>query len=129
MMIRLSGLVNNSNAFFFFQAKQELLKTGYFTEGIPLHFTASMLSGLITTLASMPIDMAKTRIQNQKKSADGTLQYKGSIDVMAKVARQEGILSLWKGFTPYYCRLGPHTVITFIVLEQFNNAYTNYMKK
>ena len=39
-------------------------------------------------------------------------------DVFLRVIRQEGIFSLWKGFTPYYFRLGPHTVLTFIFLEQ-----------
>ena len=35
----------------------------------------------------------------------------------------QGFFSLWKGFTPYYFRLGPHTVLTFIFLEQMNKAY------
>ena len=34
------------------------------------------------------------------------------------VIRQEGFFALWKGFTPYYFRIGPHTVLTFIFLEQ-----------
>lgn len=40
-----------------------------------------------------------------------------------KVVRYEGFFSLWKGFTPYYARLGPHTVLTFIFLEQMNKWY------
>lgn len=35
--------------------------TGYFWDGLLLHFVASMISGLITTAASMPVDIAKTR--------------------------------------------------------------------
>ena len=35
--------------------------------------------------------------------------------------KNEGFFSLWKGFTPYYFRLGPHTVLTFIFLEQVSN--------
>lgn len=34
---------------------------GYFSENITLHFWASMFSGLVTTAASMPVDIAKTR--------------------------------------------------------------------
>lgn len=105
------------------------MHTGYFSEGIGLHFTASMFSGFITTVASMPIDMAKTRIQNQQKGPDGKFAYKGSIDVMVKVAKNEGVFALWKGFTPYFCRLGPHTVITFILLEQLNVAYSEMLAK
>lgn len=44
-------------------------------------------------------------------------------DVLLKVVRYEGFFSLWKGFTPYYARLGPHTVLTFIFLEQMNKWY------
>lgn len=85
-----------------------------------------MCSGFITTAASLPMDIAKTRVQNQKPGADGKLPYKGTIDVIVKVARHEGIVSLWKGFTPYFFRLGPHTVLTFILLEQMNIAYRKF---
>lgn len=36
-------------------------KIGYFEENIVLHFASSMISGLVTTAASMPVDIAKTR--------------------------------------------------------------------
>jgi solute carrier family 25 oxoglutarate transporter 11 len=45
------------------------------------------------------------------------------MDCATKVVRQEGVLALWKGFFPYYSRLGPHTVLTFIFLEQLNKLY------
>lgn len=38
-----------------------LFSPGYFRENILLHFCASMISGLVTTAASMPVDIAKTR--------------------------------------------------------------------
>lgn len=47
-------------------------------------------------------------------------------DVLLKVVRYEGFFSLWKGFTPYYARLGPHTVLTFIFLEQMNKFYRKF---
>jgi solute carrier family 25 oxoglutarate transporter 11 len=47
----------------------------------------------------------------------------GSLDVFRQIIKKEGVLALWRGFFPYYSRLGPHTVITFIVLEEMNNAY------
>ena len=41
------------------------MKDGKFTlyvqDGIFCHFLASMFSGLVTTIASMPVDIAKTR--------------------------------------------------------------------
>ena len=58
---------------------------------------------------------------------DGKPEYKGAFDVLGKVIKNEGFFSLWKGFTPYYMRLGPHTVITFIFLEKMNYSYKRYV--
>lgn len=117
-----SMLVNMCQLASYSQAKQRLVATGYFKEGIILHFFASMISGLITTAASMPVDIAKTRLQSMKV-VDGKPQYKGTFDVLAKVIKNEGFFCLWRGFTPYYARLGPHTVLTFIILEQLSQVY------
>lgn len=99
--------------------------TDHFTDNILAHFVASMISGLVTTIASLPVDITKTRIQNMK-IIDGKPEYSGAIDVFTKTIRQEGIFSLWKGFTPYYARIGPHTVFTFIFLEQLRALYWRY---
>lgn len=120
-------VVNAAQLASYSQAKQYLVASGRFTEGIQLHFVASMISGLITTIASMPVDIAKTRIQNMKTLPGAKPEYRGTIDVLTRVIRQEGLFALWKGFTPYYCRLGPHTVLTFIFLEQMNTAYNIYV--
>jgi len=115
-------VVNAAQLASYSQAKQGLVSTGYFHDGIFLHFSASMISGLVTTAASMPVDIAKTRIQNQKY-VNGVPEYRGAVDVLRRIVRHEGALALWKGFTPYYMRLGPHTVLTFIFLEQMNKTY------
>merc|ERR1712123_163581 len=91
-------------------------------EGIKLHFVAAMISGLVTTIASMPVDIVKTRLQNQEYT-NGVPEYKGVVDVFGRVVKNEGVLGLWKGFFPYYFRLGPHTVLTFILVEKCREAY------
>lgn len=115
-------VVNAAQLATYSQAKQVILDSGYVQDGIFCHFIASMISGLVTTIASMPVDIAKTRLQSMKY-IDGKPEYKGAGDVLLKVVQKEGFFSLWKGFTPYYFRLGPHTVLTFIFLEQANIAY------
>uniref|UniRef100_A0A0A9ZE86 Mitochondrial 2-oxoglutarate/malate carrier protein n=1 Tax=Lygus hesperus TaxID=30085 RepID=A0A0A9ZE86_LYGHE len=121
-------VVNAAQLASYSQAKEILMNTGYFKEDILLHFCSSMISGLVTTIASMPVDIAKTRIQNMA-IVDGKPEFTGAIDVLSKVVRNEGVFALWKGFTPYYARLGPHTVLTFIFLEQMNTAYNTYANK
>jgi solute carrier family 25 oxoglutarate transporter 11 len=44
-------------------------------------------------------------------------------DIVGRIVRQEGVLALWRGFIPYYSRLGPHTVLTFIFMEQLKTLY------
>lgn len=62
------------------------------------------------------------------KTVNGKPEFTGALDVFAKVIKNEGFFALWKGFTPYYARLGPHTVLTFIFLEQMNVAYYRYVQ-
>lgn len=119
-------VVNAAQLASYSQSKQALLDSGYFGDDILCHFCASMISGLVTTAASMPVDIVKTRIQNMKM-IDGKPEYKNGLDVLVRVVGKEGFFSLWKGFTPYYARLGPHTVLTFIFLEQMNRLYKKYM--
>ncbi|XP_063365307.1 mitochondrial 2-oxoglutarate/malate carrier protein-like [Cydia amplana] len=111
-------VVNAAQLSTYSQAREVFI--GYVPDGITLHFCASMVSGLVTTIASMPVDIIKTRIQNAAKG-------ESQLSVVSNLLRSEGVLSLWKGFLPYYARLGPHTVLTFIFLEQMNAAYFNYM--
>lgn len=56
-----AAVVNAAQLGSYSQAKQVLLSSGWFGDNIGLHFTASMISGLVTTAASMPVDIVKTR--------------------------------------------------------------------
>ncbi|KAJ1476323.1 hypothetical protein T484DRAFT_1825278 [Baffinella frigidus] len=49
-------------------AKRNLKETGWIQEGIGLHFTASMLSGLVVTTCMNPFDVVSTRLYNQAPS-------------------------------------------------------------
>lgn len=105
------------------QAKETLKATGWFGDTYYLHFAASLIAAVVCTAVSIPIDISKTRLQTMKKLPDGTYPYRGTLDVMSKVVRSEGLFALWKGFTPYFLRLGPHTIITFMLLEQMRKYF------
>jgi solute carrier family 25 oxoglutarate transporter 11 len=99
------------------QSKESLIRTGYFKEGAALHFVASFLAGFFCTAVSIPVDITKTRLQTMRP-VNGVYPYKGTLDCAVKVIQKEGALALWKGFTPYFLRLAPHTVITFMIFER-----------
>lgn len=52
----------------------------------------------------------------------------GMIAVMLSIAKTEGITSLWKGFFPTFCRIGPHTVLTLVIIEQLMHLYRTYVQ-
>ncbi|KRY14676.1 Mitochondrial 2-oxoglutarate/malate carrier protein [Trichinella patagoniensis] len=120
-------VVNATQLATYSQVKQKLLETKMMRDDLFCDFCSSMISGLATTITSMPVDIAKTRIQNMK-TVDGRPEYKNALDVWLKIARNEGPQALWKGFTPYYFRIAPHTVLMFIFLEQINRAYLSYKR-
>jgi solute carrier family 25 oxoglutarate transporter 11 len=106
----------------FGEAKEKLVKHAGFQQGVALTFTASLFSGLACTIASCPMDVLKTRIQNMK-TVNGVPEYSGAIDCFSKTVKAEGPMALFKGFGAFYVKLAPYTTIVFIVLEQLRGQY------
>jgi hypothetical protein len=79
------------------QMKQVMLKTKYFKDDLITHFLASFSAGFIATVVTSPIDVAKTRIMNQKPDpVTGQLQYKGVSDCLIRTMKSEGFIGLYK---------------------------------
>ncbi|XP_006611477.2 mitochondrial 2-oxoglutarate/malate carrier protein-like [Apis dorsata] len=116
VIVNISQLATYSQAKFLIATKMDI------PESVELHFFASMLSGFLTTFNSMPFDIAKTRIQTLK----GVAKPPGLITMLITITKTEGFFALWKGFWPTYCKIGPHTVLTFIINEQIANLYRWY---
>ncbi|KAJ8669985.1 hypothetical protein QAD02_001244 [Eretmocerus hayati] len=117
-----AAVVNVSQLATYSQTKDIFVSKLNMEEGVALHFSASMVSGLITVFNSMPFDIAKTRIQN----LDTRGKRPGMFGMIGEIAMNEGPRALWKGFWPMYARVGPHTVITFIVNEKFSEMYRHF---
>mmetsp|Transcript_14177 Transcript_14177/g.22132 ORF Transcript_14177/g.22132 Transcript_14177/m.22132 type:complete len:306 (+) Transcript_14177:58-975(+) len=109
------------------QAKESLKKLAGMQEGVKLHLTASITSGYLYCLASLPLDITKTRMQNQPSLYTGahTLKYTSVPQTLYYIAANEGFLSLWKGFTPYFARSGGHTITMFLCVEQYKKMFTS----
>mmetsp|Transcript_18317 Transcript_18317/g.26713 ORF Transcript_18317/g.26713 Transcript_18317/m.26713 type:complete len:112 (+) Transcript_18317:690-1025(+) len=82
-------------------------------DGYPLHLTASLISGLITTTAANPVDVIKTRYMS-----DVAGRYRSPLQCVLATYREGGIYIFFKGWTPSYCRLGPHICLSFLLIEQ-----------
>lgn len=63
-----------------------------------------------------PIDLVKTRLQNQRSgSYVGELMYKNSFDCFKKVIRHEGFFGLYRGLAPQLVGVAPEKAIKLTV--------------
>jgi solute carrier family 25 protein 34/35 len=46
------------------------------------------------------------------------LLYSSPVDCLVKTVQAEGIGGLYKGFLAHYLRIGPHSILCFVFLEQ-----------
>lgn len=81
-------------------------------------FGASLTSGMLVCIAMNPFDVVMTRLYNQSQTSP---QYANPVDCLLKTVRAEGFAALYKGFGAHYLRIGPHTVLTFMFLEQLTH--------
>lgn len=94
--------------------KNYLLKNNMMADGsIGLHFVSSSMAGLGVAIVMNPWDVVLTRMYNQK----GDL-YTGPMDCFAKTIRSEGPMALYKGFWAQLFRVGPHSILTLMFMEQ-----------
>lgn len=126
--------------------KDMLLRYTPLQDGLIVHFSSSMLAvsteggkwtsgwhggltraqGLVATTVCSPVDVIKTRIM----SASGSEQQRlSSISIMTQMYKAEGVTSFFKGWTPAFIRLGPQTILTFVVLEQFKKWHAAWHDK
>jgi hypothetical protein len=82
-------------------------------DGPFIHFLASFVAGLVTTTATSPVDVIKTRVMNATHG-----EYTGPVDCLLKLLRTEGPRALFRGWVPNYLRLGPHFIISLPLYEQ-----------
>lgn len=76
------------------------------------HFSASLLAGLVATTVCSPADVVKTRIMNAKGTSGG------AASILTNAIKNEGVGFMFRGWLPSFIRLGPHTIVTFLALEQ-----------
>lgn len=95
------------------EAKRRVVESEIAKEGVGLHFAVAMVTGLVTTATTNPVDMVKTRVY----VADGSREKPSVARVVSVVLREHGPLGFWRGFGANWLRLGPQTVVTFVVAE------------
>uniref|UniRef100_A0A8C9F3E6 Solute carrier family 25 member 13 n=1 Tax=Pavo cristatus TaxID=9049 RepID=A0A8C9F3E6_PAVCR len=80
-------------------------------------FALGSVAGAVGATAVYPIDLVKTRMQNQRSTGSfvGELMYKNSFDCFKKVLRYEGFFGLYRGLLPQLLGVAPEKAIKLTV--------------
>ncbi|KAE9964985.1 hypothetical protein BLS_007933 [Venturia inaequalis] len=98
--------------------KRLLLAHTSLTDNLTTHFSASLAAGFVATTICSPVDVIKTRIM----SAHAT-EKKSIVRLLGEAYKAEGLGWMFRGWVPSFIRLGPHTIATFVFLEQHKKVY------
>jgi solute carrier family 25 protein 14/30 len=96
--------------------KHMLLASGALPEGPALHLVTAVSASVVAIAVTNPMDVVKTRMMNPRAECDN-----GIHRCVAAIACGEGAAAFYKGATMAWLRLGPHTVVTFTVLERLRH--------
>ena len=98
-----------SNAFFLELMRGE---DGTLTTGARL--SAGLGAGVSEALLVVtPFEVIKTRLQQQRGSNKALMKYRGPVHAALTIAREEGVMSLWKGATATTIRQGSNQMSLF----------------
>uniref|UniRef100_A0A8C7L8V9 Solute carrier family 25 member 12 n=1 Tax=Oncorhynchus kisutch TaxID=8019 RepID=A0A8C7L8V9_ONCKI len=89
-------------------------------------FSLGSIAGATGATAVYPIDLVKTRMQNQRSTGSfvGELMYKNSFDCAKKVLRYEGFFGFYRGLLPQLIGVAPEKAIKLTVNDFVRDKFT-----
>lgn len=100
-------------------------------------FTIGGVAGAVGATAVYPIDLVKTRMQNQRKllakaslesgaaPAADLIKYASSFDCFSKTLRNEGFLGLYRGLGPQLVGVAPEKALKLVVNDVLRSAFSS----
>eukprot|EP00116_Pleurobrachia_bachei_P004863 sb/3465125/ len=88
-------------------------------------FSLSALGGGCGAAFVYPIDLVKTRLQNQVTTIADEVLYKNSWDCFKKVLKFEGVKGLYRGLIPQLCGVAPEKAIKMTTNDAVRNYFTD----
>lgn len=90
-------------------------------------FTLGSVAGAAGATVVYPIDLVKTRMQNQRAgSFVGELMYRNSFDCIKKVVRYEGAIGLYRGLLPQLVGVCPEKAIKLTMNDLIRDKFLNF---
>jgi len=87
-------------------------------------FALGSVAGAFGAFMVYPIDLVKTRMQNQRGAIPGQRLYNNSLDCFQKVIRNEGVLGLYSGVLPQLVGVAPEKAIKLTVNDLVRGWFT-----
>jgi solute carrier family 25 aspartate/glutamate transporter 12/13 len=91
-------------------------------EGVQ-HFALGSIAGATGAAAVYPIDLVKTRMQNQRFTKESEKIYKNSWDCFKKVIKGEGVRGLYRGIIPQLIGVAPEKAIKLTVNDLLRSLF------
>ena len=89
------------------------------------HFALGSIAGAFGAFMVYPIDLVKTRMQNQRSGRIGQRLYDNSIDCARKVVRNEGFRGLYSGVLPQLVGVAPEKAIKLTVNDLVRGKFSD----
>jgi hypothetical protein len=87
------------------------------------NFVASIAGSAASLIVSAPLDVVKTRIQNQNFEVK-----QSGIKIIGKMARHEGFAAFFKGLVPKLLMTGPKLTFSFWLAQTLIPAYNTMLR-
>lgn len=87
-------------------------------------FVLAAIAGGIGASVVYPIDLVKTRMQNQRVGLDGSKMYKHSMDCFVKTFHSEGLWGMYRGLLPQLLGVAPEKAIKLTVNQMLRESFT-----
>eukprot|EP00210_Caulerpa_lentillifera_P004521 g4314.t1 len=122
------GIYSSASCPLCISAKKETTPLGFLTD-----LAAGGISGGVAKTAVAPIERVKLLLQTQDanpriKSGE-ILKYRGIADCFIRVAREQGILSYWRGNLTNVVRYFPTQAFNFAFKDTFQSMFPKYSPK
>jgi solute carrier family 25 (adenine nucleotide translocator) protein 4/5/6/31 len=93
-------------------------------------FTIGGVSAAISKTFIAPVERVKLILQNQDASTqiNETTKYKGMNDCFARIYREQGLVSFWRGNVANCIRYFPTQALNFAFKNMFANTFGNFNK-
>lgn len=97
---------------------QAVLHLGLRPDSVVTHVVAASGAGLAATTASAPFENVKTYSQLHGKAPIS--------HSIRSIYASAGIMGFFRGWTPLYLKIAPHSLIVFVTMEFLRNTYARY---